>query len=354
MRASKLRNIQWKQMRAAIGISFISTVIVTICIFLFFRLDLRVLLFNKWLHLPLFFWLLLFIVISGGIAGYSYGNQLKKRLETLIISTLSFQRGNLAHRLPPLGDDEIGLVAEHLNEMAVRIEKQVVSLQKLSSEKVELQEKMKQSVISAERQRIARELHDAVSQQLFAISMMTSAVLETIAEHEAEKPKMKKQLEMIEKMAGDAQNEMRALLLHLRPATLEGKRLREGVEELLNEFKEKQQIQIQWNIEELPSLPIGIEDHVFRIIQEGLSNVFRHSRATSVFVHLSVKHRRLHLKIVDNGVGFEMSQSKLSSYGLQSIQERANEIGGIVEVLSFPERGTQIDVKVPLVEKKER
>lgn len=351
MSARKLRNIQWKQMRLAIGLSFFYAIIVTIGIFLYFRLDLRMLIFEKWLHLPILMWLIVFVLLGGGIAGYFYGNQLKKRLETLVVSVLSFERGNLAHRVPPLGDDEIGLVADHLNEMAVRIEKQVASLQRLSSEKIELQEQMKQSVISAERQRIARELHDAVSQQLFAISMMTSAVLETKGLDENHSTK---QLQMIEKMAGNAQNEMRALLLHLRPATLEGKRLREGVEELLSEFKEKQHIQIEWKIEELPPLPIGIEDHVFRIIQEGLSNVFRHSKATSVFVRLGVEQKRMHLKIVDNGIGFEMTQSKRSSYGLQSIQERAHEIGGVVEVISFPNKGTQIDLKVPIVDKKER
>lgn len=81
------------------------------------------------------------------------------------------------------------------------------------------------SVVSEERQRLARELHDAVSQQLFAISMMTSAILEGMKEKDE---KILKQMRLVERMAGDAQNEMRALLLHLRPITLEGKDLKKA------------------------------------------------------------------------------------------------------------------------------
>ncbi|GAA0377896.1 sensor histidine kinase [Bacillus horti] len=347
MSGERLTNIQWKQMRLSIGISFLATFLITLSTFFYLGLDFRTLFQARWIFLPIFIWVVLLNLVVGGLIGYINGNRLKKRLEKLVVSILSFERGNYAQRVPELGSDEIGLVAEHLNEMARRIEKQVASLQKLSTEKVEWQESMKQSVISAERQRIARELHDAVSQQLFAISMMTSAVLETTA---FSQEKSKKQIEMIEKMAGNAQNEMRALLLHLRPATLEGKGLREGILDLLTEFKEKQYVQMEWKVDELPVLPKGIEDHLFRIVQEGLSNVFRHAKASSVSLLLAVENRRIHLKIVDNGVGFDMNGTKLSSYGLQSIHERVNEIGGVAEVISFPNKGTQVSVKIPIVD----
>ncbi|MFP3821719.1 histidine kinase, partial [Bacillus sp. SIMBA_008] len=91
-------------------------------------------------------------------------------------------------------------------------------------------------VITEERQRLARDLHDAVSQQLCAISMMTSAVLEQVKDAD---DKIVKRIRMVEHMAGEAQNEMRALLLHPRPVTLEGKGLKEGLIELLKEFKAK-------------------------------------------------------------------------------------------------------------------
>ncbi len=134
----------------------------------------------KLVRIPFILILLLISVTVGFASGYMYGNRLKTRVDTLVESILTFENGNFAYRIPPLGDDEIGLAADQLNEMAKRVELQVASLQKLSNERAEWQVQMKKSVISEERQRLARDLHDAVSQQLFAISMMTSAVLEQV------------------------------------------------------------------------------------------------------------------------------------------------------------------------------
>ena len=103
---------------------------------------------------------------------------------------------------------------------------------------------MRQEAISQERHRLARELHDSVSQQLFAMSMMMSAINEQITEF----PEVTKQLQLVENMVVNAQSEMRALLLHLRPVQLEGKKLTEGIEELLTELSRKQHMKIEWLI----------------------------------------------------------------------------------------------------------
>ena len=89
-----------------------------------------------------------FALISTAVgfgAGYMFGNQLKKRLEKLIESILKYENGNFRYRIPSIGDDEIGLAADQLNEMAERIERQVASLQKLSNERAEWQDQMKKS-----------------------------------------------------------------------------------------------------------------------------------------------------------------------------------------------------------------
>lgn len=347
MTRKKLTSIQWRFAGYVIWICLFVALALVAMIFLNYSLDFRTLITLSWFHIPFVLLLLIFVGIVAALSGYFYGNMLKKRLETLVESILKFERGNYAHRVPELGEDEIGVMADHLNEMAGRVEKQVASLQKLSTEKAEWDEQLKRSVISEERQRLARELHDAVSQQLFAISMMTSAIQENI---ESEDTKVKKRIATVEQMAGNAQNEMRALLLHLRPATLEGKGLKEGLEELLEEFKAKQPLKIHGDIADIPGLTKGIEDHLFRIIQEAMSNVFRHAKATSVTVKLGIAGRQVFLRVIDNGVGFDMTKSKPSSYGLQSIQERANEIGGVAQIISFPEKGTQIEVKVPIID----
>lgn len=191
----------------------------------YYQLDPMILLSTRWFGIPFFCILLIISLAIGVSASHVFGYQHKKRLDQLVESILKFENGNFAYRLPSLGDDEIGLAADQLNEMAKRVEGQVASLQKLSNERAEWQVQMKKSVVSEERQRLARELHDAVSQQLFAISMMTSAILEGMKEKDE---KILKQMRLVERMAGDAQNEMRALLLHLRPITLEGKDLKKA------------------------------------------------------------------------------------------------------------------------------
>nr|MDH3153309.1 two-component system sensor histidine kinase LiaS [Bacillus licheniformis] len=348
MRTNRLANIQWRAVRLSLGVSFTIFLAVLGFMLFYYQLDPRVLIVSRWFGIPFIALLALISTAVGFGSGYMFGNQLKKRLEKLIESILKYENGNFAYRIPSLGDDEIGLAADQLNEMAERIERQVASLQKLSNERAEWQDQMKKSVISEERRRLARELHDAVSQRLFAISMMTSAVLEGI--DAAADEKLAQRLKMVEKMAADAQNEMRALLLHLRPVTLEGKGLQEGLADLLKEFKAKQSIDIDWEIEDAGKLPKGVEDHLFRIVQEALSNVFRHSKATKVTVRLLLRNKQLQLKVIDNGEGFKMDAVKTSSYGLNSIKERASEVGGVAEIISFTGKGTQVDVKVPIFE----
>ncbi len=347
MRRSRLANIQWRLSLFGAVVAGLMAVVTTVVILGALRLDFLTLLDIQWLQIPILVLIAALALALGLLAGYRYGNRLKRRLECLWESILHFERGDFGHRVPALGDDEIGLVADRLNEMAERVERHVASLQRLSTLQAQWREQVKKAAIIEERQRLARELHDAVSQQLFAISMMSSAVLEQIPE--GDNP-LRRQISAIETMAGKGQNEMRALLLHLRPTVLEGKGLKEGLGELLATFRARHSIQVRWEVGELPPLPKGVEDHLFRIVQEGLANILRHSRATTVTVRLQVANRQVRLKILDDGVGFNTGQAKPSSYGLQVIQERASEIGGVAEVISFPGKGTQVEVKVPMVE----
>ncbi|ALC82317.1 MULTISPECIES: two-component system sensor histidine kinase LiaS [Bacillus] len=340
-----LSNIQWRSVRMYLGASFFVMSAITVLLFFYYQLDPSLLLSSKWFGVPFFAILLMICVFIGFGSGYIFGNDLKNRLEKLIESILKFENGNFAYRLPALGDDEIGMVADQLNEMAKRVELQVASLQKLSNERAEWQIQMKKSVVSEERQKLARDLHDVVSQQLFAISMMTSAILESTT---GLNEKVAKRMKLVEGMAANAQNEMRALLMHLRPVTLEGKGLKEGLFELLQEFKEKETLEIDWELEDIQYLSKGVEDQLFRIVQEALSNVFRHSKASKVTVRLLARNSQVQLKVIDNGIGFKMDDIKTSSYGLNSIRERASEVGGVAEIISFETKGTQIDVKVPI------
>lgn len=228
-------------------------------------------------------------------------------------------------------------------KVAVKMKSQVQTIQKLTNERADKMEELLEKALRDERNRLARDLHDSVSQQLFAISMMMSAV------NEGAPPDMplKKQLGQVETMAVQAQGEMRALLLHLRPAQLEGKRLDEGIQELLTELSLKQSLEISWRLDEV-HLPKGVEDHLFRILQEALSNTLRHGKAQRLEVRLRLIESFAILRIIDDGVGFDPATRKAGSYGLGSMEERALEIGGTMKIVSLPGKGTQIEVKVPV------
>ncbi|MFC6465370.1 sensor histidine kinase [Marinilactibacillus sp. GCM10026970] len=229
-----------------------------------------------------------------------------------------------------------------LHEKLMRMAEEAIIASQRSTQ---MSNETKIEILENERHRIARELHDSVSQQLFAASMMLSAVNQQSDELD---DKFSTQLNLIEKIINDSQTEMRALLLHLRPVKLDGKTLKQGVEQLLKELCTKINTEIRFEIEDV-RLAHGIEDHLFRIVQELLSNVLRHAKAEELEVYLKRVHETVLLRMIDDGVGFDMSHKKSGSYGLENIRERINGIGGDVKIISFPEKGTSIEISIPIV-----
>ncbi|MFB0832006.1 HAMP domain-containing sensor histidine kinase [Brevibacillus laterosporus] len=359
---STLKSIQWQAVQQALFWTN-STVLTMFGIFLWighFSKDRPEV--NEWLakylHVSVtvefswrifFFQLVVGLVVAtvvGLVSGYIAGNLLKKRLHSLWEATMNLERGMLSYRVPELGSDEIGELGWQLNRLAAKWEGQVASLQRLSTHNAELHDQVKVAAVTEERQRLARELHDAVSQQLFAIAMTTAAIKRLIDKNPS---RAAQQIELVEEMAAGAQAEMRALLLHLRPATLQNKSLGEAVEELLEELKIKHTLDINWEISNIANIPNGIEDQLFRILQEALSNSLRHSRAHSITVKLFTLQGHVRLRIADDGIGFDPEGEKMTSYGLVSMRERVDEIGGAMEIYSSPGNGTQIEIRVPLL-----
>src|SRR5699024_392468 len=161
-----------------------------------------------------------------------------------------------------------------------------------------------------------------------------------------------KQLKMVEGIINESQSEMRALLLHLRPINLEGKTLKKGIEQLLTELKTKIQIQLTWEIDDV-LLATGMEDHLFRIVQELLSNTLRHSKAKELEVYLHQFPDSLLLRVIDDGIGFNPDDKKARNYGLENIKERVNGMGGTCKIISFINKGTSIEIKIPLIKRSE-
>lgn len=287
--------------------------------------------------------------LFGLVIGYAITQFMKRRIHELSVSLLDIERGN--YRMAGLlsHNDEFDEIAKRIDTLGKQFEEQAGMFQKMTNERATWNEEMRQEAISQERHRLARELHDSVSQQLFAMSMMMSAINE---QQDSLSQDVRAQLAFVENMIVNAQSEMRALLLHLRPVQLEGKKLVEGIKELMEELSAKQQMKIDWYVEPI-ELERGVEDHLFRIIQEVISNTLRHSKAKHIELRLREIQEYAILKLIDDGVGFDVNVRKAGSYGLSSIQERVREIGGTLKIISLPNKGTQIEVKVPILKREE-
>src|SRR5690606_35149652 len=118
------------------------------------------------------------------------------------------------------------------------------------------------------------------------------------------------------------------LLLHLRPVHLEGKPFAVALRELLQELSTKMPIHIQWEMDEEIRLAKGVEDQLFRIAQEAISNTLRHSKAERLEMKLLRRTDGVRLSIRDNGIGFDLDRKKQSCYGLLTMGGRVNEVGG--------------------------
>ena len=241
--------------------------------------------------------------------------------------------------------DQHYTVSSDLNQIRDKMFQFSKDLQEFSAAPVFVGEDTKEEIIEKERHRIARELHDSVSQQLFAATMMVSTISEEIDENT---PKtLVKQIEIVNNVIGNAQTEMRALLLHLRPIELADKSLKLGIEQLLMELKTKVPMEVIWTLEETKQ-ENGIEDHLFRICQEAISNTLRHANASKLEVYLSQNSDAVHLKIMDDGTGFNHEEiHQNGSYGLMNIQERVKNMGGECKIISKINQGTIIDITIP-------
>ncbi len=280
------------------------------------------------------------------VVGLPVGRTLRTLLHVIRDANEKLSRGKLDYRLRIRGYIELEEISNQFNRMAQRTEKQVESLQRLINENKELLAGAEEAASSEERRKIARELHDAISQQLFAINTTVAAIPKLMDKRPEE---AKKYFTMIEKMVSMAQQELRALIMHLRPVNLEEHCLKEGIEKLLDELDTKHEnIEIHQVLHDIEGLAPGLENNIFRVTQEAISNILRHSKATKFSVKLFQKEKVLSLIIEDNGVGIKNSDNKKSSYGMATMRERIEELGGRFDVISFPDKGTRIEVRVPV------
>lgn len=237
--------------------------------------------------------------------------------------------------------DYLGVVDEQLNSLSQQLKEYSDSLMAFSDKHQPLALEQEETIILQERQRLARDLHDSVSQQLYAAAMIVSGAKYTLSDM----VQLEKQLVILENIINESQKEVRALLLHLRPVSLENKTLSQGLRVLMNEVQQKVDCQIIYDIDDCEVVPT-VENHLFRIVQELLSNSLRHAKASRIEVYFKKDNGRLKLRVVDNGQGFDVKEKAMSHYGLQNVKERVNGIGGQITIVSVKYDGTSVDITI--------
>ena len=208
------------------------------------------------------------------------------------------------------------------------------------------EEQIRAAAGQEERNRLARDLHDSVKQQIFAIQ---TAAATAQARFASDTSGASGALEQVRESAREAMAEMEAMLDQLRAAPLENVGLVEALKKQCEALRFRTGAEVRMTVGELPpshSLPPGAQDVVFRVAQEALANVGRHARPSHVSVTLDSTEHSLQLRIEDDGVGFDPSQSG-SGMGLGNMRSRAASAGGTLAVTTRPGNGTLVRLSVP-------
>jgi signal transduction histidine kinase len=211
--------------------------------------------------------------------------------------------------------------------------------QQLLEELQATQRQLQGLAIAEERKRLARDLHDSVKQQIFAAAMQLGAARELM---DRDPQSAKTHIAEAEQLTTQARDELTGLIHELRPAALEGKGLAEALREYVAGWSRRTHINTDMRVQGERAFPLDIEQTLFRVAQEALANVARHSRATKAAVQLIYENDSAMLTVADNGQGFEAEALNRRGVGLSSMRERMESLGGKLQVTSQPDGGTRI------------
>jgi PAS domain S-box-containing protein len=204
-----------------------------------------------------------------------------------------------------------------------------------------LANKAVEEAITAERTRLARDLHDAVTQTLFSASIIAEVLPELWQVDEAE---AKNSTEELRQLTRGALAEMRTLLFELRPATLTQARFPDLLKQLSEAVIGRARLPVTLNVSGEYELPPDVKVAFYRIAQESLNNIVKYSRATQVEIRVQLDCCNVHLNIKDNGIGFDTSAVKTTSLGMRIMRERAENIHARLTISSTPGQGTEVSV----------
>lgn len=337
--------LQWK-----VGLTqFIATVValtLTVAGFLLFRYFN----FTQSAALTLSLMLGLVAAIVGVGITFILARTIKLRLWEAGDFAARIARGDLTFRITPGPADEVGWLESRLNEMADHLETAVSDLRRLAEQNEHLAEQARRGAALEERTRLARDLHDTVNQQLFALSIGMATVRRQLVTCSVDTPGVAAELQSLEQVAREAHAQIRELILQLRPTSLQ----RHGLGPALQEYAQRMATEAGWTLEAELSVAVKIDedvrDNLFRLGQEALANVRKHAQATRVIVSLMKIDGELVFTVTDDGVGFDPKQSpRLTAVGIAGMKERMQILGGTFNIQSSPGAGTTVTAIVPML-----
>jgi signal transduction histidine kinase len=267
----------------------------------------------------------------GAIFGWLASRSLRKRLVNLSAVSRAWSKGDFTVSPRDKSGDEIGELTRNLSSMAEQLQTLLHTRDELT--RVE------------ERNRLARDLHDTVKQQTYAARMQLSAAKNLLA---ANPQAAAGHIESALQLNRETQQELKLIIDELRPAALEGRGLAQAVHDYASRWQEHTGITTSTTISGEQPLPLDVEQVLYRVLQESLSNVARHAEADSVQLSLSISPDQVTLVITDDGRGFEPAAVTANSLGLTGMKQRLAEINGTLTIETTLTVGTKVIAAVKL------
>lgn len=275
---------------------------------------------------------LLGVGIMGAIFGAFFAHGLATRFKRISAATDLWSAGDFSSYIDDTAGDEITQIARRLNSMAEQL-------------KVLLRRRQDMAV-SEERNRLARDLHDSAKQQALAASFELGAALTL---YERDPDGAKHHLVEADALVDAVRKELTNLVHELRPQDMDGQDFSETLKEYAFEWSHRNRIEMNFHVEGNNELPLETREILFRIAQEALANVARHSSARCTDVSLELGANSATMIVKDDGCGFD-PLAHHDGIGLASMRERTEDLGGSFAIESAPGRGTQIVVTLPLAD----
>ena len=274
------------------------------------------------------FALLFAIVPVGVLFGLLASRRLVRRVRRLERATVAVADGDYTVTLPVSGRDEVGRLEANFTAMT----------RQLGSALAAERQRATGDARAAERDRIAREIHDAISQHLFGLRMIAAGMRRADPGNQ--------QAQAIERISEEALRDMQALLIELRPASLDGAGLAPALQEICAAYHDRLGVTVDTSLDDV-TVPAPVEHALLRITQEACTNAVRHGNARRLAVSMTCQDGHVELAVRDTGTGFDPAAPHAGS-GLAHIRDRVAEVGGTVDIDSAPGHGAALTVRVPV------